>query len=306
VKNEDNQCFKWAVLSALHPAEIHSDRLSKYHQYKDELNFQGLTFPMTLNQISKFEELNEISINIITFNDDEGRARRPLYVSKFDFQQFVDLLYWEEHFAWIKDLGRFLYDINKHKERKLICRRCFGHFKYDKAFENHKRLCTADLNGEPILKMPSAGSRLKFKNYRNMERVPFVIYCDFESVLKQMTPSEKQKTEKFQQHEPCSVGIKVVSIVEEHQFPYQHYFGSNCVDWFLDTIENLEEQIHSILANKKPLQLTEDQQFTFSVWNRCYICDELFTEQDPKVSTTFFFCQLQIVISVAFVIVIGA
>ena len=30
VQNKDNQCFKWAVLSALHPVELNIERLSNY------------------------------------------------------------------------------------------------------------------------------------------------------------------------------------------------------------------------------------------------------------------------------------
>ena len=38
VQNEDNKCFMWSILSALHPADKHSDRVSKYKQWENELS----------------------------------------------------------------------------------------------------------------------------------------------------------------------------------------------------------------------------------------------------------------------------
>ena len=43
VRNND-ECFKWAILSALHPVSKNADRVSCYYSYKDELNFDGIVF----------------------------------------------------------------------------------------------------------------------------------------------------------------------------------------------------------------------------------------------------------------------
>ena len=53
VKNQDNQCLKWALLSALHPAERDADRVSKYAPYAQELDFTGVEFPATLADVAK-------------------------------------------------------------------------------------------------------------------------------------------------------------------------------------------------------------------------------------------------------------
>ena len=57
VKNlNDNMCFKWAIISALKPVEKHTERLSNYNNYPDlDPLFDGLKYPVTLNQISAFE-----------------------------------------------------------------------------------------------------------------------------------------------------------------------------------------------------------------------------------------------------------
>ena len=56
VKNEDQTCLKWSILAALHPASKDAQRITKHQEYKDELNFTGINFPLTIDQIGKFEK----------------------------------------------------------------------------------------------------------------------------------------------------------------------------------------------------------------------------------------------------------
>ena len=42
VKNDDDKCFLWASLSALHPATNHAERASNYSPYLSEINFGDL------------------------------------------------------------------------------------------------------------------------------------------------------------------------------------------------------------------------------------------------------------------------
>jgi len=60
----DNACFAWSVVAALHPAKNHVDQNSLYPHYTSVLNLKDIEFPMTLTQIKKFENLNDISINV--------------------------------------------------------------------------------------------------------------------------------------------------------------------------------------------------------------------------------------------------
>ena len=45
VQNKDEQCFKWAVLSAVFPVEKKTERLSNYTSHEQALDWTGLTFP---------------------------------------------------------------------------------------------------------------------------------------------------------------------------------------------------------------------------------------------------------------------
>jgi len=67
---ERNDCFRWAILSALYPAQQHSDRLSSYARHKHAIDCSGLTFPTHPSQIKIFERNNPtIAIHCIAYND---------------------------------------------------------------------------------------------------------------------------------------------------------------------------------------------------------------------------------------------
>ena len=87
IKNNDEKCFLWSVLAALHPQAYHPERVQCYLPYKDELNLDGIQLPMSLKQISKFEKQNNISINVFGYEDDIF----PLHISSFRFHQHVNL-----------------------------------------------------------------------------------------------------------------------------------------------------------------------------------------------------------------------
>ena len=71
VKNSDQQCFKWAVLSALFPAPKDAQRLSKYAEHEGKLDWGGLPTagPVTLDKIALFERRNNISIHVYGWDD---------------------------------------------------------------------------------------------------------------------------------------------------------------------------------------------------------------------------------------------
>ena len=74
VQNKDNMCFKWAVLSALHRAPHHAERVTWYKPYENDLNFTGIAFPVLKDAIAykKFEQKNPtISLSVYCFIEEE-------------------------------------------------------------------------------------------------------------------------------------------------------------------------------------------------------------------------------------------
>ena len=66
LKNENNECFKWAIKRALNPVEELSERIDKIlRETSKVLNWEGLKFPVNLSDMTKFENHNSsISVNV--------------------------------------------------------------------------------------------------------------------------------------------------------------------------------------------------------------------------------------------------
>lgn len=152
----DEMCFKWAILSALHPAKTNPHRLQNYIKYKDELNFDGIEFPVNLKDIDKFTKQNEdISINVYYFDDSVVPVRLcPLRVSNEVKKHHIHLLMLigknridtddahttvgkikvmlesgqnRSHYCWIKNLSRLVSSqLSDHDHKKHICDRCLN------------------------------------------------------------------------------------------------------------------------------------------------------------------------------------
>ena len=58
IENKDEKCFLWCILRYLHPKERDEERLTGLKKYEFSLNTKGITFPMKLKDITKFEKLN--------------------------------------------------------------------------------------------------------------------------------------------------------------------------------------------------------------------------------------------------------
>ena len=65
-QSKDEECFKWAVIAALHQEEIRKDhqRISRLRPYENQYNWKGLEFPVW---IEKIEQKNNpgIAVNVL-------------------------------------------------------------------------------------------------------------------------------------------------------------------------------------------------------------------------------------------------
>ena len=163
IRNTDNKCFKWSILAALHPEEKNNNRVSKYLPYQDELSFTGIEFPVKLNQVRKFEVLNDISINIYILQKyGEKYEVSPCHVTAEKREKHVNLLliqdkYIDEkdrhthteidimpkyHYVLIKRLSRLLYSqISNHKSKFFCCERCLHVFYTENSLQSHEVDC---------------------------------------------------------------------------------------------------------------------------------------------------------------------
>ena len=70
-QNKHDECFKWAVIAALHHQEIkhHPERISLLRSSQNQYNWKGLEFPVSIKKIDKFEKNNPgIAVNVLFSN----------------------------------------------------------------------------------------------------------------------------------------------------------------------------------------------------------------------------------------------
>ena len=134
--NKDDKFFMWCHIAYLFPEPpVNKNRLSKYINPKNDVDYTGITFPVTINQIDKIiENLNKINFNIFTFEDEKYVL--PLYISKNNYDKICDMLLIRKvidntiksHYVLITDLSKLLYNQNKTHKKVCYCRRCLQHF----------------------------------------------------------------------------------------------------------------------------------------------------------------------------------
>ena len=87
----------------------------------------------------------------------------------------------KQHYVWIKDFNRFMFNQNKHEHKQHFCRYRLQCFSKEEILQNHIPNCIV-INGKQAIKMSKKGSLVKFTNYHKQLPVPFVIYADFEAL----------------------------------------------------------------------------------------------------------------------------
>ena len=258
IKNEDNECFRWCHIRHLNPQEKDPQRIKKSDkQCVDNLNYNGIEFPVTTKQYNKIEKQNEININVFGY---EEKQPYPIYISKEKYEDHMELLLItkdeNKHYVLIKDFNKFMYNQTKHKERKHFCMHCLQCFSSERVLNNHKDNCI-QVNGTQAVKMPDKDNNiLKFNNFHKQQPVPFVIYADFEAITEKISGcqpnNDKSYTEAYQKHTDCGYGYKVVCCYDDkYTKPIQIYRGEKAVYKFMEKM--LEEVNYCKKSHEKIL-----------------------------------------------------
>ena len=215
VQNKDNRCFGYAILAALLPQSINVSRAKVYDKYFEQFGLNTIQYPVSPDQICEIEQRLNLKINVFSFFDDEGKGRFPLYISKQSSNVLeVDLLYWNQHYAWIKNFNSFIYDLSGAHDKKNFCKRCFGVFLTVNSYKRHLNVCSRPDMDSMLYSFPAEGSKLSFKNIRYQLKAPFIIYADFEALLVPNdceTGAKRRRTKHYQEHIPSAVGVYIVS-----------------------------------------------------------------------------------------------
>ena len=111
LKNKDEKCFLWCILRYLYPRDRDEEQLTGLKKYEFSLKTKGITFPMKLKDIIKFEKLNPELPGINVFSVD-NMTIYPLRMADRDCLNTIDLFLYEEdgvsHYTLIKNFNRLI------------------------------------------------------------------------------------------------------------------------------------------------------------------------------------------------------
>ena len=282
VKNEDNKCLKWALLSALHPAKKDPQRVNKYMQFK-ELRFTGVDFPVPLSQMPKVERLNNLAINVFGYSKQAGI--HPLYLTKDLTRDPINLLLITEvkdgkiisHYSWIKDFNRLCCDQTKHANRKHFCLRCISPHCSERTLKEHLIYCRGVDAAPCHAVFPQASEdgsppTIQFKNIQHLMKAPYVIYADTESIIKPTdNPNTDTNTTQTSEHIPCSFAYTVVRS-DGRVKSEKLYRGEDAIDVFFEKLEGDLEWIRDDLKNIKEINMTSKDWDHHKAADTCWIC----------------------------------
>ena len=284
LKNKDEKCFLWCILRYLHPSTDNASRLTDLEKYEFTLNTKGITFPMKLKDINKFEKLNPELPGINVFSVDDKKNIYPLRMADRDCLNTIDLFLYEEdgnrHYTLIKNFSCLIRSqiTSRTNEPIQICKRCFSHYTKPELLEKHIKYCSN--NKTAVVEMPKPNTYLYFKNYYKQLPIPFVVYADFECFTKPMnscSPNPKESYNyNYQKHEPSGFCFYVKGIVDKKIKPIIYTNKSEDEDLakvFVEKIAEVTKGIYNDFYQRpKPLRLTREEQKSFDTSVNCHIC----------------------------------
>ena len=181
IKNKDEKCFIYNYIRKfLNPVNNHQERVSLkdkeiVKKLEEELDFNFGN--VKIKDLSKIENLLETNIYVYSC-DKNLKNRLPVYKSDKNYEKFIDLLLYEEHYMNIKNITKFFYPNEKNKI--YFCRNCCNKMYSQKKFDEHLQFC--ETNKTQLL-LPSQNKYLQFKNLQNTIQHNFICYADIESQM---------------------------------------------------------------------------------------------------------------------------
>ncbi|XP_050518973.1 uncharacterized protein LOC126893074 [Diabrotica virgifera virgifera] len=307
IENKDNKCFAWSIIAAIFPASGNPTKPESYPPYDTLLNFEGIDFPMKLKDIKKFENHNNISVNVYGLESNFVNNKRqyeivgPLHFTSNRHPTHVNLLLItndkQSHYCLILDISRLVKSQKtKNCRKEYLCDGCLQFFDSEEKLHNHQNNDCSHIYTELPTTKPKINkfgemvpeNILKFINIQKMLPVPFVIYADFESLLKPIDHVE-----------PCNGNSYSVKTAEHQAYSFAFYLKCNYDDSLSKLIkyeghdapkvfiQKLDDLVHELYNNHlkhiKPMSpLTKEEIEKHETATECYLCGKPFNPFNPK------------------------
>ena len=155
IQNDDENCFLYCVLASLHPVgeNNHPQRVNHYIPFMSELNLTNITMPMKIKDITRFENQNNISVNVFGYEQEEqsnGEMKSTVVsmrvTEKKDARHHVNVLYFNEgcksHYVLVKNKSRLLRSqVSGHGCAMYFCDYCLHGCTSQEIYDRHIEKC---------------------------------------------------------------------------------------------------------------------------------------------------------------------
>jgi len=308
----DEMCFKWSILAQLHPlyksTTMNSQTqtaVSSYINVPNNIFWDCLTYPVTIDQIPKFLHFNpDISVNVfgyetydsLGYNPQQYLGRTfPLFICRQKRRQHFDLLLLisdaTSHYTLLRQsdenpsegLSRLL----GRRERiymKYICHFCLHYFLSLTTLNRHQEYCAGLGLQRTIFPVTKFSKRATTKR---MIPVPYVIYCDFEAILNPVDPEHRRrssKMENFQEHIACGWSFVVVDSDGMAVYTHDHYFGEDAAVKLIEILVEITAGYFTIMKTKVRMNIDDTtRRHILRTATHCIYCGGMFGHGNKPV-----------------------
>jgi hypothetical protein len=296
IKNEnDHECFRRAVLSALHPPKANYARPGYYDKLKGHgIDFSMLTYPVDLSQIKKFESVNGIGVYVHKLADNK-KSFYPVYPNNFKlhygkYSRIVDLIVLDDdstyHYCSVNKIAALYRSqcVSSSSKRSIwFCRCCCSFQQSKQAHENHIAHCHQN-ESQQIVMPTTKKYDIPSQIVGRKRRCPVVIYADFESIMKPIDKTKGNKTTLVSEHVMSGWGLyPVAPLIPDIQKVHLDH-GEGCELSFLQTLENVGDRAYEALqAHRNTMILSDDEVKVFHESEKCYLCDGEFDDSKQSL-----------------------
>lgn len=216
-KNEDNKCFQWAVLAALHQSKHNAEKISSYKKHVNNYNWDSLTFPVDKSEIKIFEANNiGIKVNLYAISREQqfpftekitvlrhapdqkitDKVINLLLVwNSEEESEDEEIFYGKAHYCWIKDMSRFTSASTGKVHKNYVCTNCCNGFTSEEGLQKHYEICVGfkaqhlefpkvDKDGKaPVLKFNPEGKSIN----------RYYVVADLEADIKKIKTKDPNK-----------------------------------------------------------------------------------------------------------------
>ena len=146
IKNKDDKNFLYCLSYVRKPVVEHAQRPLQYIKDFNNFDISGIKFPVTLNQIEKFEQQNpDFSVNVYKLDKTVDKSVKliPLYTTperkrKYHAQLLQIGTSQKPRYVVISNMSRLLFEQTAARHKMYICDYCLASFAKESDLEVHE------------------------------------------------------------------------------------------------------------------------------------------------------------------------